>query len=96
MYEQIVGASEVAAKRHGLDIIGVGDIVYALGETDAFNKEKGGISLYRDGFHLGLLYGRYLAGLIWFKFFTGKSTQSVTYLPERADKKTIEILKKSV
>ena len=96
MYEQIVGASEVAAKSHGLDIIGVGDIVYSLGETKTFDKERGGISLYRDGFHLGLLYGRYLAGLVWFKFFTGKSTQLVTYLPERADSKIIEMLKKSI
>lgn len=96
MYEQIVGASGVAASTHSLEIIGVGDIVYALGEIDAFNKEKGGVSLYRDGFHLGLLYGCYLAGLIWFKFFTGKSAQSVTYLPEGADREIIEALKKTV
>ena len=96
MYENIVAASGIAASDHGLDIIGVGDIVYALGETESFDKEKGGISLYRDGFHLGLLYGRYLAGLIWFKFFTGKSAQSVTYFPDQADKEIIEILKKSV
>ena len=96
MYEAIACASAVAAESHELDIIGVGDIVYALGETETFDKEKGGVSLYRDGFHLGLLYGRYLAGLIWFKFFTGKSVQSVSYTPDQADEEIIEILKKSV
>ncbi len=96
MYEKIVGASAVAAEAHGLDIIGSGDIVYALGETDAFNKEKGGVSLYRDGFHLGWIYGRYLVALVWYKFFTGNDVSAVTYIPEGADEKIIELLKKSV
>ena len=96
MYEKIVGASAVAAERYGLDIIPAGDIIYALGQTDYFDKENGGVSLYRDGFHLGWIYGRYLAALVWYKFFTGNDVSAVTYIPKEAEKEIIEILKKSL
>ena len=61
-----------------------------------FDPEKGGVSLYRDGFHLSLDYGRYLAGLVWFKFFTGEDCKKVTYKPDGTDEKLTELLKNIV
>ena len=57
---------------------------------------KGGISLYRDDHHLGLDYGRYLAGLVWYRFFTGKSAETVTFAPEGTDPAIIAKLKSLV
>lgn len=93
MFECIVSASTEAANRYGLDIIKTGDAVHRAVETLEFDTDKGGVSVYRDGFHLGLTYGRYLASLVWFKFFTGKSAKDVTFAPDGTDPKLIEILK---
>ena len=96
MYRCIVSATEKAAGRYGLKIIGSGDAVHNGVELSEFDPEKGGVSLYRDGFHLGLTYGRYLAALVWFKFFTGRSAFDVTFAPEGTDRKLIEIIKSIV
>lgn len=93
MFECIVNATSEAAKRYGIEIIKSGDAVHRAVELPEFDPEQGGVSVYRDGFHLGLTYGRYLASLVWFEFFTGKSAKEVTFAPEGTDPKLIEILK---
>lgn len=94
MLRCIVEAStEIAEKKHGLEIIKSGDAIGKANKMPEFDPEKGGISLYRDGFHLSLDYGRYLAGLVWFKFFTGKDCKNVTYKPDETDERLIDILK---
>lgn len=93
MWEQICLATERVLSEHELPVIDSGGIVYRLGETDSFNKDKGGVSLYRDGYHMEYTYGRYLVGLVWFKFFTGIDLNKVTFIPEGADAKVIEKLK---
>lgn len=93
MYECIVEATGEAARRYGLEIIGSGDAIHRAVELLEFDPEQGGVSMYRDGFHLGLTYGRYLAALVWFEFFTGRSAKDVTFAPEGTAPKLIEILK---
>ena len=93
MYRCIVSASTEAAGRYGLDIIGSGDAVYRAVWLNAFDPEHAGPSLYRDGFHLSLTYGRYLAALVWFKFFTGRSASEVAFAPNETDPRLIAILK---
>ena len=97
MLDCIIAAStEVAAKKHGLDMIPSGNVIGKANLMPEFDSEKGGVSLYRDGFHLSLTYGRYLAGLVWFKFFTDESCDKVTYSPDGTDEKLISILKSIV
>ena len=93
MFDCIVSATSEAAKRYGLEIIKSGDAIHRAVELPEFDPEQGGISIYRDGFHLGLTYGRYLAALFWFKFFSGRSAKDVTFAPDGTDPKLIEILK---
>jgi len=93
MYRCIVDATTQAAKRYGIEIIGSGDAIHRAVELPEFDPEQGGVSMYRDGFHLGLTYGRYLASLVWFEFFTGRSAKDVTFAPEGTDPRLIEILK---
>lgn len=94
MYNCIVKASTTAAKSHGIEIIPTGDEVHRFTKLDDFNPEKGGVSLYRDAFHLGLDYGRYLAALVWFEFFTGKSAKSVTFSPNGTKPELTDKIKK--
>lgn len=94
MYERIVEASSAIADKYGLRTIDNATAIQRARELDEFNVEKGGVSINRDGFHLSLDYGRYLAGLTMFKFFTGKSATEVTYAPDDTDPEIIEKLKR--
>ena len=41
-----------------------------------------GDTLTRDGFHLSIPYGRYLAALVWGRVLTGKPLGNISYAPE--------------
>lgn len=94
MYERIMEASTIITDKYSLPIIDNATAIQRARELDEFNPEKGGVSINRDGFHLSLDYGRYLAGLTMYKFFTGKSAEEVTYAPEDTDPEIIAKLKK--
>ena len=96
MYRRIVEATEVAAGRYSLPIIGAGDAIYRAVCLNAFDPEHAGAPIYRDGFHLSLTYGRYLAALVWFNFFTGRSAFDVSYAPPETDARLITLLKSVV
>jgi len=93
MFECIVNATTEATRRYGIEIIKSGDAIHRAVKLPQFDPEQGGVSVYRDGFHLGLTYGRYLASLVWFEFFTGRSAKDVTFAPDGTDPKLIEVLK---
>ena len=61
-----------------------------------FDVRAGGLSLHRDGFHLSLDYGRYLAALVWLKYFTGVSPDRVTFTPEGCEPRLIAKIKQFV
>jgi len=91
MYQDIIGAVKK-------NIDGNADISYILPSGTAIQNARNtslGDTLCRDGFHLDLNYGRYLAGLTWIHKITGEPVDDVTYIPDGAfDKETLEILKK--
>lgn len=83
MFEEITKAYCEAAEKTGLGVIAVGDAIQHLRENvKKFDTANGGISLTRDSFHLSYDYGRFAAGLVWFKALTGKSASEVTFKPQ--------------
>ncbi len=72
MWACVKAVSEEVCKERNLRMICAGKAIYGLGKKDFFNLDKGGISLYRDTFHLNVNYGRFIAACVWIKFFTGK------------------------
>ena len=50
-----------------------------------------GDTLTRDGFHLSIPLGRYIAGLTWARMLTGKSVRGISYAPEGVDEHMKEI-----
>ena len=96
MQQAIVRATDRVAAHYGLPIIAAGDAVYKAASLPEFDIDNGGESLYRDDHHLGLTYGRYLAGLCWYRFFTGKSAETVTFAPENTDPHKIAVLKQFI
>ncbi len=64
---------------NGLPCIPVGDVIAALKRLAEFDSEHGGQSLYRDGFHMHLIYGRYAAAAVWFQTLLGDLTKADFY-----------------
>lgn len=54
--------------------------------------------LTRDGFHLSFELGRYIAGITWFAALTGKSINSLSYVPNEDPliEKCLPLIKKAV
>ena len=96
MHDAILSVTDRVSAEYGLPIIPAGDAIHKAKSLPAFDVRAGGISLHRDGFHLSLDYGRYLAGLVWFKYFTGRPADDVTYMPEGTDPALITLLKSIV
>lgn len=91
MNEAIIKTSDHFANVHNLPIIPNCEAVESARQLPEFQGE---LNVNRDGFHLSLDYGRYLAGLTMYGFFTGKNPLDATYEPDNTDPKINEKLKK--
>ncbi len=79
-------------------MIPTGDVIARLREHDEFNIDKGGVSLARDGFHLGITYGRYAAAATWYQALGLGDIEKNTFVPDAdtADTSKLELIKKVV
>ncbi len=93
MFKRIKEATDRIAEKYSLDIIPSGDAVELARKLPEFDESTGGVSLNRDGFHLSLDCGRYLAGLVLYSFFTKKAAKTVTFIPEGVTPETARKLK---
>ena len=91
MINAIIETSNHFATKHGLRVIPNGEAVEMARDLPEFQNE---LNINRDGFHLSLDYGRYLAGLVMYGFFTGKEATKVTYEPEDTSKEINAKLKR--
>ncbi len=63
-------AYERAAAHIGaVGIIPTGNVIESLRNLPEFDVRAGGVSLYRDGFHLSFDYGRFAAAAVWHTAF---------------------------
>ena len=86
MYELLRAAYCEAAQAVKAGLIPVGDTIQHFRErVPGFRYPEGGESLCRDGFHLSIPTGRYLASLVWLETLAGIDARDVTYLPEGMD-----------
>lgn len=89
MYTMLNECYTEAAEKIGAPLLPTGDAVqYFRENVPEFDYGHGGLSLNRDGFHLSIPYGRYLAGLLWIheitKLVSGKAADisSCTFVPD--------------
>ena len=85
MHERLSDAYRQAAASIGCDIIPVGESIRIARLNEQFDPEKGGIPLTRDGFHLSFTHGRFLAGAVWYEFFTGRDVRENRFVPYRME-----------
>lgn len=81
MYEKVSAAYRSVAKRIGVRLIPCGDAVQELRKKEPFLYGQGGMPVCRDGFHMNVIYGRYLLAAVWYKTLTGKSVGDNAYIP---------------
>ena len=83
MYQKLHANYHAMAEKYDLKIIPSGTIIQKLREDEnsPFNREKGGISICRDGFHMGWVYGRYLLACVWARTLFGISLKENTFVP---------------
>lgn len=96
MQEATRGTVNYFAQTRALRIIPTGDALANARKYSEFDPARGGLRLTRDGFHLSFDYGRYLAGLVWFSFFSHRPAYEVTFAPKGADARLVGLLKKSI
>ena len=82
MYEALCEAYGAAAASVNVPIIPSGDVVQKVRTVDPFIYQKGGISLCRDGFHIHLLYGRYLVAAVWYETLCGGNILENPFVPQ--------------
>ena len=92
MYGMIYSTCHDYASRYSLELIPSGEAVHAAKKLPEFDSRSGGQSLYRDGFHMHLIYGRYLLGCLWYKKLTGRSPVGNSFVPEGADRQLLALL----
>ena len=90
MFEAIVKTSTEICKKYNLEIIPNGDAVESARLLAEFDEKTNPITC--DGFHL-TDYGKYLTGLVMYKFFTGKNPTEVTFEPDGTDHEICQKLK---
>jgi len=100
MFGRLREAYAIMSEQLDAPIIPVGQAVQFVRENcPRFDYAHGGLSLNRDGFHLSLLYGRYLAALIWIAALTGEDIRRVTFVPaengQTADPAILDELKEA-
>ncbi len=92
MYEAILNASGEAVKENGIEVVIPSGraIQMARGTVlDSFGDD-----LTRDGFHLDLKAGRYIAAATWYEALYGKSVVGNKYCPESLNKKQLRLAQK--
>ena len=82
MYECLKKAYYNEAEKYNLRVIPSGDVIQKLRSVEPFKYGYGGMSICRDGFHMNIIYGRYLLGAVWYKALTGKTVANNTYIPK--------------
>ena len=81
-------------------MIPCGDVISALRELPEFDPRKGGISLCRDGYHMGMTHGRYTLTMVWIRALTGADITDCPFIPthdaETASPELLGLIRKTV
>ena len=97
MYNSLCSAYADAANALGTIIIPVGDTIQYLRENIIdFDRKNGGAPLTRDGFHLSIPEGRFIASLVWLETLAWVDARNVSFLPDGMAKEQRDTLAKTV
>ena len=90
MYKKIMEASSKAKKQFNFDLV--------VPSGTAIQNARGtflGDNLTRDGYHLDLHIGRFIAACTWFESLFGEQAPTESYHPEKVSPEAAEVAKKA-
>lgn len=96
MYEKLTECYEKAARLTGLRLIPSGFAVQMLRKLPPFRYEMGERSICRDGYHMDLIYGRYLLAAVIYTFLFQKDIRDNSFVPEGGQEEVLNVIKKCV
>ncbi len=103
MYDMLSAAYKSEAASAGLRLIPCGDVIQELRKREPFIYGHGGMSVCRDGFHMNVIYGRYLLAAVWYKTLTGRAVKDNPYIPKTklapnavCDEAVLKVIKETV
>ena len=103
MYEKLSAAYRAEAERNGMRLIPCGDVIQRLRNREPFLYGHGGMSLCSDGFHMNIIYGRYLLAGVWYRVLTGRKIGANPYVPHTelapnaiCDEKVLAVVREAV
>ncbi|MGM9787324.1 MAG: DUF4886 domain-containing protein [Candidatus Cryptobacteroides sp.] len=91
MYQAIMEASGRACNEAGISIIVPSGTAIQMARATALGPD-----LTRDGYHLDLYIGRYIAAATWYEVLTGKKVIGNSYIPKNVNKAQLKIAQKCV
>lgn len=103
MYKRLLSAYQHVADKLGIRLIPSGDVIQKVRTKEPFIYENGGKSLCRDGFHMDLIYGRYLLSATWYEVLLNKNILENNYVPktihapdEKVELSQLQVIKECV
>lgn len=96
MYEKLTACYARAAAQLGMRLIPSADVIQEVRRRAGFRYEHGEQSLCRDGYHMHMIYGRFLLGALFYAFLTGRDICANPFCPEGAQADKIETIRQSI
>lgn len=96
MYECLSECYRYASEKTGLLLIQSANVIQHVRSKKPFRYELGEKSLCRDGFHMDMIYGRYLLAATVYKIVLHKDITKNSFISMGADEDIIEIIKKGI
>jgi hypothetical protein len=96
MYDALSECYQKAALQIGVRLIPSADVIQAVRREIGFRYEQGEQSLCRDGFHMHMVYGRFLLGALFYVFLTGKNICENPFCPDGAEEDKIQTIRRNI
>lgn len=96
MYEKLSKCYNIAAKKSNMKLIPSADVIQAVRKKSPFRYELGEKSLCRDGYHMDMIYGRYLLAGVIYTFLFGRDIRKNSFVPEGAELETLNVIKQCI
>ena len=96
MYQKLTFCYGRAAEQVRVRLIPSADVIQEVRQREGFCYGHGEQSLCRDGYHMHMIYGRYLLGALFYMFLTGRDIRANAFCPEGAETKKIETIKQGI
>lgn len=96
MYQKLTFCYQKAAEQIKVRLIPSADVIQEVRQRAGFCYEQGEQSLCRDGYHMQMIYGRYLLGALFYMFLSGRDIRVNMFCPEGAEIEKIETIKQGI